>query len=72
MPGAGAGHGSFARWLGSQMGPAGSVVASDLDTRLLADVTEPNIQIRQMDLVSDQLRCGEFDFVHARMAGLDA
>ncbi len=48
---AGAGHGSFARWLGSQVGPAGSVIAADLDTRLLADITEANIEVRQMDLV---------------------
>ena len=39
---AGAGHGSFARWLGSTVGASGSVVAADLDTRLLQDITEPN------------------------------
>jgi tRNA A58 N-methylase Trm61 len=61
---AGAGHGSFARWLSAQVGAAGSVIAADLDTRLLADITEPNIEVRHMDLVTDQLPCGEFDFVH--------
>lgn len=64
---AGAGHGSFARWLGSQVGAAGSVLAADLDTRLLADVTEPNIEVRQMDLASDKLPAREFDFVHTRL-----
>jgi 2-polyprenyl-3-methyl-5-hydroxy-6-metoxy-1,4-benzoquinol methylase len=64
---AGAGHGSFTRWLGLQVGATGSVLAADLDTRLLADITEPNIEVRQMDLVSDQLPSGEFDFVHSRM-----
>jgi SAM-dependent methyltransferase len=64
---AGAGHGSFARWLGSKVGAAGSVVAVDLDTRLLAGITEPNIEVRQMDLVSDPLPGGEFDFVHTRL-----
>ena len=48
---AGAGHGSYARWLGSQVGAAGSVIAADLDTRLLAGITEPNIEVRQLDLV---------------------
>ena len=64
---AGAGHGSFACWLGSTVGPSGSVIAADLDTRLLQGITEPNIEVRQMDLVSDQLPCGEFDFVHTRL-----
>ena len=64
---AGAGHGSFARWLGSRVGPAGSVIAADLDTRLLADITEPNIEVRQIDLVGSQLPAGEFDFVHTRL-----
>ena len=43
-----AGHGSYARWLGSQVGAAGSVIAADLDTRLLAGITEPNIEVRQL------------------------
>jgi SAM-dependent methyltransferase len=64
---AGAGHGSFARWLGALVGAAGSVVAADLDTRLMADIDEPNIEIRQMDLVSGQVPTGEFDFVHTRL-----
>jgi hypothetical protein len=55
---AGAGHGLFARWLSTQVGAAGSVVAADLDTRLLADITEPNIEVRQTDLVSDPLPAG--------------
>jgi SAM-dependent methyltransferase len=64
---AGAGHGSFARWLSARTGNTGSVMAADLDTRLLADVTEPNIEVRQMDLASDQLPRAEFDFIHTRM-----
>jgi SAM-dependent methyltransferase len=64
---AGAGPGSFARWLGSRVGAAGSVVAADVDTRLLQDITAPNIGVRQVDLVSDQLPRGEFDFVHTRL-----
>jgi SAM-dependent methyltransferase len=64
---AGAGHGSFARWLGSRVGASGSVVATDLDTRLLRHVAEPNIEVRRMDLASDALPCGEFDFAHTRL-----
>jgi len=64
---AGAGRGSFARWLSSQVGATGSVIAADVDTRLLAGLTEPNIEVRQLDLVSDPLPAGEFDFVHTRL-----
>jgi SAM-dependent methyltransferase len=64
---AGAGGGSFARWLSTQVGAAGSVIAADADTRLLAGITEPNIEVRQTDLVSDPLPAGEFDFVHTRL-----
>jgi SAM-dependent methyltransferase len=64
---AGAGHGSFARWLGSTVGASGSVVAADLDTRLLQDITEPNVEVRLLDLAADALPCGEFDFVHTRL-----
>jgi SAM-dependent methyltransferase len=64
---AGAGHGSFARWLGSRVGAAGSVIAADVDTRLLQGIAEPNIEVSQMDLVSDTLPCAEFDFVHTRL-----
>ncbi len=64
---AGAGHGSYARWLGSQVGAAGSVIAADLDTRLLAGITEPNIEVRQLDLVCDPPPGGQFDFIHTRM-----
>jgi SAM-dependent methyltransferase len=64
---AGAGHGSFARWLSARVGRTGSVIAADLDTRLLADITEPNVEVRQMDLVSEPLPAAEFDFVHTRL-----
>jgi SAM-dependent methyltransferase len=64
---AGAGHGSFARWLGAMVGPEGSVVAADLDTRLLAGNAGTNIEVRQMDLTTDVLPDREFDFVHTRL-----
>lgn len=64
---AGAGGGSFARWLSAQVGPAGSVVAADLDTRLLQGIDAPNLEIREIDLVTDDLPSGQFDFVHTRL-----
>jgi SAM-dependent methyltransferase len=64
---AGAGGGSFARWLATRVGDSGSVVAADIDTRLMADLAAPNFEVRQMDLTSDELEVGEFDFVHTRI-----
>ena len=64
---AGAGGGSFARWLSATVGPTGSVLAADLDTRLLQDIDAPNVEVRELDLVCDELPSQEFDFVHTRL-----
>jgi SAM-dependent methyltransferase len=64
---AGAGGGSFARWLASRVGESGSVVAADIDTRLIEDLAAPNLEVRQMDLTTDELEIGEFDLVHTRL-----
>jgi SAM-dependent methyltransferase len=64
---AGAGGGSFARWLADRVGKGGGVVAVDLDVRLLEDLNAPNVEIRQLDLVADELPEAAFDFVHTRM-----
>jgi SAM-dependent methyltransferase len=64
---AGAGQGSFARWLASRVGPDGHVVAADLDVSLMAGFDEPNLEVRQMDLTRDELPRDEFDLVHTRL-----
>jgi ubiquinone/menaquinone biosynthesis C-methylase UbiE len=62
---AGAGHGSFARWLSSRVGESGRVVAADLDVRLLEEI--PGIEVRQLDLAADELPRDAFDLVHTRL-----
>jgi SAM-dependent methyltransferase len=64
---AGAGNGSFARWLAGRVGPSGSVLAVDLDVRLLEEISDPRIEVRRMDLVTDELPPDAFDFVHTRL-----
>jgi SAM-dependent methyltransferase len=64
---AGAGNGSFARWLAGQVGEHGGVVAADIDVRLLEDLDTPGVEVHQMNLVTDALPEGEFDFVHTRL-----
>jgi len=64
---AGAGAGSIARWMSRQVGRRGHVLAVDIDTTLLSDTTAPNLEVRQLNLVTDQLPTSAFDFVHARL-----
>jgi SAM-dependent methyltransferase len=63
---AGAGGGTFARWLCSVALPGGRVLAVDTDPRHLADLREHGGEVAQIDLVSDELPERAFDFVHTR------
>jgi SAM-dependent methyltransferase len=63
----GAGRGSIARWLGEQVGPEGHVIALDLETSLLADLDEPNIDVVEGDILEIELPEHSFDLIHARL-----
>jgi SAM-dependent methyltransferase len=63
----GAGRGSVARWLSNQVGPAGAVVALDLDTSLLAGLDEPNIEVLCGDVLDVELPACAFDLIHTRL-----
>jgi SAM-dependent methyltransferase len=63
----GAGRGSIARWLGRRVGPSGHVTALDLDTSLLTDLDEPNIEVLEGDIHDIELPEGPFDLIHARL-----
>lgn len=62
----GCGAGSLAVWLAEQVGPTGSVVATDLDPRFLAGHGRANLDVRRHDLVRDRLEPASFDLIHAR------
>jgi SAM-dependent methyltransferase len=62
----GAGGGSIARWLASKVGRDGHVLATDVDLRFLDGLHEPNLEVRQHDIVDDELLETAFDLVHAR------
>ena len=64
---AGAGGGSVTRMLAERVGSTGSVLAVDLDTRLLEGLAGDHVEVRRLDLLSDQLPQGAFDLVHARL-----
>jgi SAM-dependent methyltransferase len=60
----GAGHGSIARWLSEKVGPDGSVIAADIDTRFLTALPE-NVDVRELDIRDLELE-PDFDLVHCR------
>jgi SAM-dependent methyltransferase len=62
----GGGAGSIARWLSERVGPEGSVVVTDLDTRFLERIDAPNLEVRRHDILEDELEAGAFDLVHSR------
>ncbi|MGY0500111.1 class I SAM-dependent methyltransferase [Nocardia sp. FBN12] len=63
---AGAGGGSFARWLCSVALPGGRVLAVDADPRHLADLPGLGGEVAQLDLVTGDIPERAFDFVHTR------
>jgi SAM-dependent methyltransferase len=63
----GGGGGSIATWLSERVGPSGRVVVTDINTRFLAALQRPNLEVREHDIVTDPLPEAAFDLVHARL-----
>lgn len=63
----GAGGGSVAHWLAEQVGPSGSVTATDLDTRWLAGLDAPNLRVLRHDITRDPLPVHTYHLIHARL-----
>jgi len=61
----GCGNGSISAWLAGRVRPGGMAVAVDLDLSLV-DVREPNLELRQSDIVAGPVEPGAFDLVTAR------
>ena len=61
----GAGNGSVSLWLAGKVGPEGRVVASDIDTRFLDRLAQPNLEVRRLDVTKDPLGEG-YDLVCGR------
>lgn len=62
----GAGAGSVVRWLSQRVGPAGNVVAADIDLRFLGDISARNVEVRRCDITQDAIEPSSYDLVHAR------
>lgn len=63
----GAGTGSLALALAELVGPTGSVLALDIDTRFLEPLAAPQLETGAVDITEHQLPREEFDLVHARL-----
>jgi len=62
----GAGEGSATRWLAQRVGPQGTVVATDIETRGLDKRQESNLEVRRHDILNDELEQNYYDVVHTR------
>ncbi|OBJ49203.1 bifunctional 2-polyprenyl-6-hydroxyphenol methylase/3-demethylubiquinol 3-O-methyltransferase UbiG [Mycobacterium sp. 1423905.2] len=60
----GAGGGSLLRWLTARRA---TVVAVDIDTRFIEALAGDTIDVRRLDIRTDDLPRDEFDLVHARL-----
>ncbi len=63
----GAGGGSIAAWLATQVGSAGRVVATDLDVSRFRTHSLDQLEVRRLDLVTDALPAGPWDLIHERL-----
>jgi len=63
----GGGSGSVARWLSERVGAQGQVVVTDINTRFLTHLSAPNIEVREHDIVNDDLEQDHFDLAHTRL-----
>jgi ubiquinone/menaquinone biosynthesis C-methylase UbiE len=61
----GAGYGSITCWLADRVGTKGKVVATDIRPALIRETTD-NVEIRQHDILRDELEKGCYDLVHCR------
>jgi SAM-dependent methyltransferase len=60
----GAGGGSLLQWLA---GRGATVLAVDIDTRFIESMASETIEVRRLDIRTDEIPEQEFDLVHARL-----
>ena len=63
----GAGSPTVPTWLADQVGPRGSVLATDIDLSRLAGAAGSPYDVRRHDVGSDEPPPGPFDLIHARL-----
>jgi SAM-dependent methyltransferase len=63
----GAGAGSIARWLADQVGPTGSVLATDIDPRFIPPSPLSHLEVARHDVTADAIPLARYDLIHARL-----
>jgi SAM-dependent methyltransferase len=63
----GAGGGSIARWLAEQVGPTGSVLATDIDPRLIPVCQLAQLEVARHDVTTDAIPQARYDLIFARL-----
>jgi SAM-dependent methyltransferase len=63
----GAGGPSVPTWMAEHVGPAGSVLVTDINTRFLDTIAHPGITVQQHDIAYDPLPQRHFDLIHTRL-----
>jgi SAM-dependent methyltransferase len=63
----GAGTGTVVEWLLDRIGPDGSVVATDIETRWLTSLGGPNLEVRHHNVADDPVEESGYDLIHARL-----
>ncbi|WP_432976676.1 class I SAM-dependent methyltransferase [Dactylosporangium sp. CA-233914] len=61
----GAGAGTIAGWLAGRVGPAGTVLATDINPRHIQP--QPNLVVQRRDIAHDPLPEGPFDLIFSRL-----
>ncbi len=62
----GGGRGSITRWLSDVAGPAGHVIATDLQIGFLDEIDASNVEVLRHDIRTDTFPPGFFDLIHTR------
>jgi trans-aconitate methyltransferase len=62
----GGGRGSITRWLSDVVGPAGRVVATDLQVGFLGEIAASNVEVIRHDIRTGTFSPGSFDLIHTR------
>jgi SAM-dependent methyltransferase len=63
----GAGSGSIASWLAERVGPAGSVLATDIDPRFIPASQLDHLEVARHDVTIDTIPSARYDLIHARL-----
>ena len=63
----GAGGGSIARWLADQVGPTGSVLATDIDPRFIPPSQLGHLEVVRHDVTADAIPSARYHLIHARL-----